>query len=91
VHVKNMKKYYRRNAPSQVVQATDNIYYNVGGLVAQGKKVWKKSVWPVLKPLIAIPDEKEAKKQKLKDKKKYGAKPKGRRKKNSEFRDEEED
>lgn len=91
VHVKNMKKYYRRNFPAQIVQAGDNIYYNVGGLVQQGKKVWRKTIWPVLKPLIAIPDEKEAKKQKMKDKKKYGKKPTGRRKKNSEFRDEEED
>lgn len=91
VHVKAAKQYYRKNAPAAIVQASDNFYYNVGGLAQQGRKVWDKTIWPILKPIIYIPDEKEAKRQKAEDKKKYGKKPKGRRKKNSEFRDEEED
>eukprot|EP00520_Triparma_pacifica_P015276 CAMPEP_0118650158 /NCGR_PEP_ID=MMETSP0785-20121206/10096_1 /TAXON_ID=91992 /ORGANISM="Bolidomonas pacifica, Strain CCMP 1866" /LENGTH=358 /DNA_ID=CAMNT_0006542511 /DNA_START=155 /DNA_END=1231 /DNA_ORIENTATION=- len=92
-HMKSLKSYYRKKAPPALVQISDNVMYNVGGLVKQGKKVWFKSVWPVLKPIIWVADEKDAKRQKMEDKKKYGKKggKGGRRKRNSEFRDEEED
>ena len=81
---------FRKNAPSALVQASDNFYYNVGGLVRPAIKYWKKSVWPVLRPLVALPDAKEAKKQMEADKKKYGKKRSGKKSKSGDFRDEED-
>ena len=84
----NSYRAYRKKAPKALVQAGDNFYYNVGGLVKPAQKYWKKTIWPFLKPLVYVPDAKEAKKQKDKDRKAYGAKKRG--KKSGEFRDDDE-
>ncbi|GMH98029.1 hypothetical protein TrST_g14295 [Triparma strigata] len=84
---KEFSKAYRKKAPKQLVQASDNFYYNVGGIVKKAKVTWRKQIWPVLKPIIWVADEKEAKRQKKADAKKYGKKKKG----SAAFRDEEDE
>lgn len=84
---KDLSKTYRKNAPKQLVQASDNFYYNIGGITKKVKVIWKKQIWPVLKPIVWVADEKEAKRQKKVDAKKYGKKKKG----SAAFRDEEDE
>ncbi|GMH79630.1 hypothetical protein TL16_g08207 [Triparma laevis f. inornata] len=84
---KDLSKTYRKNAPKQLVQASDNFYYNIGGITKKVKVIWKKQIWPVLKPIVWVADEKEAKRQKKADAKKYGKKKKG----SAAFRDEEDE
>ena len=67
----------------------------------RGRKIWKKQIWPWLEPLIGVPDERAAAKQKRQDaadakqrrrdqERATGGGGSGTRKKNTEFRDDEE-
>jgi hypothetical protein len=80
---------WTNNAPKQVQGMADNFRFNVGQLYKKAEKAWRKQIWPTLQPYIGIPDEKEARKQKMKDRETYGRK-KGKKGKNS-YRDEEDE
>lgn len=80
------QKKFNKHAPQSVKNASRNISYNVGTLIRKGRVVWKKKVWPILEPLFGVPDG--AKAQKRKDKQ-DAQNRKGRRKKNTDFHDDE--
>lgn len=90
-----LTNYWNRYAPQPAKTGVRNIRYNLTFLFKRGKKMWKKHVWPMLEPLLGVPDEKTAKKQKRKDaeearKARPGA-AKGTRRKNKDFRDDEDE
>lgn len=90
VVVKNFDLY----APAIVKTGARNMRHNFGFLYKQGKKAWKKTVWPVLEPYLGVPDAKKARQQKLKDKKEAEKRKKeatGQRRKSAEFRDEDDE
>lgn len=76
-----------KHAPPIVKKGVRNAQHNLGFLYKKGRKVWKKTVWPVLEPFLGVP--KGASKQKRADARAARA-GKGRRK-NREYRDEEDE
>jgi hypothetical protein len=88
-----LQGYWNRYAPQPLKTAARNIRYNVTFLFQRGKKIWKKHVWPVLEPVFGVP--KGAANQKRKDKedarKQRPGAPKGTKRKNKDFRDEDEE
>mmetsp|Transcript_10184 Transcript_10184/g.22435 ORF Transcript_10184/g.22435 Transcript_10184/m.22435 type:complete len:318 (-) Transcript_10184:167-1120(-) len=95
-----IQDYWNKYAPLEVRSRVRNVKYNLLSVYKQGKKIWKKHVWPLLEPLLGVPDEKTAEKQKRKDakraseaqQKKRGATGGGSstRRKNTEYRDSDE-
>lgn len=83
---KFFQKKFNKYAPQQVKVAARNINHNLGTLRKKGKVIWKKKVWPFLEPIFGVPDGAAA--QKRKDRAESQNK-KGRRKKNTEYRDDE--
>ncbi len=81
-----IQKEFNKRAPQKVKTAVRNISFNLGTLYKKGRVVWKKTVWPILEPVFGVPDG--AKEQKRKDKAE-AQKRKGRRKANTEYRDDE--
>ena len=57
--------YWNVYAPTQVKTVARNIRYNLTFLAKKFKKVWKRTVWPVLEPFFGVP--KGAAKQKRED------------------------
>jgi len=80
-----IQKQFNKYAPQQLKLACRNIKYNLTTLYKKSRKVWKKHLWPLLEPIIGNPEGSEA--QKKKDRSASMDK-KGRRKKNTEFRDD---
>lgn len=86
-------KQFDRHAPAIVKTGARNMRHNFGFLYKKANRVWKKTIWPVLEPHLGVPDEKAARKQKLKDKKDAERRKKeatGQRRKSAEFRDDDE-
>lgn len=73
-------------APRQMKVAVRNIKFNLGTIYTKGSKFWKKTLWPsYLEPLFGVPDGTAAQKKKDRD----AARNKGgRRKKNTDYRDD---
>lgn len=89
-----MSKQFDLYAPAVVKTGARNMRHNIGFLYKKGRKVWVKQIWPVLEPHLGVPDEKAARRQKLKDKKEAEQKKKaatGQRRKSAEFRDDEDE
>ncbi|KAL3795272.1 hypothetical protein HJC23_008357 [Cyclotella cryptica] len=86
---------FDRHAPAIVKTGARNMRHNLGFVYKKAHKAWKKQVWPILQPYLGVPDEKAARKQKLKDKREAEKMKKqksgGGRRKSAEFRDEDED
>lgn len=86
-------QYWNRYAPQILKTAARNIRYNLTFLVKKGRKVWKKTIWPMLEPIFGVP--KGVEKQKKMDAKaardrRPGASA-GTRRKSKDFRDDVED
>jgi hypothetical protein len=92
-----LAKQFDQHAPAVVKTGVRNMRNNLGFVYKKAHKAWKKQVWPILQPYLGVPDEKEARRQKMKDKreaekmKKARSGNSGGRRKSAEFRDEEED
>ena len=84
---------FNRHSPQFLKTAVRNIQYNVGGLVKKGKKVWKKTVWPIIEPVFGVPKGGAAQKRKDAQKARSNkAGPSGgRRRRNKDYRDDIED
>jgi len=90
----SMSKQFDLYAPAVIKTGARNVRGNLGFLYKKGKKTWKKQIWPFLEPHLGVPDEKAARKQKLKDKKeaeRRKRKATGQRRKSAEFRDDEDE
>lgn len=81
-----MVKKFNQHAPQGAKNAARNIHYNLSKLYRKGRVVWKKTIWPHLEPFFGVPDG--AASQKRKDKMEAQNR-KGRRKKNTDFHDDE--
>lgn len=90
-------KQWNRHAPQVAKTAARNARYNLTSIYKNVRKMWKKSVWPMLEPIFGVPDG--AEKQKRQDaaearKRRASAsaqsKSSGARRKNRDFRDDEE-
>lgn len=81
---------FDRHAPEIVKTGARNVRHNLTFLYKRVRSVWKKKVWPVLQPYIGVPDAKTARQQKRADAE-AAANAKGRRKKNTDYRDDPED
>ena len=92
-----IQKYWNVHAPVWLRTRVRNIKYNLNGLYKQGRKLWRKYVWPyLLEPLFGVPDEKTAARQKRQDAKRAqeqqrASSSSSRRRKNTDFRDDVED
>lgn len=75
-------------APQFAKTGARNMKHNFTFLYKKVRVVWKKKVWPHLEPYFGVPDEKAARAQKRKDAQAAGAAKPGRRKKNTEYRDD---
>jgi len=80
------QKIFNAHAPQVVKTGARNMKYNLGFLYKKASRLWKKKVWPHLEPFFGVP--KGAEKQKRKDAE-TASRRKGR-KRNTEFRDEDE-
>ena len=91
-----LQKQFDLHAPAVVKTGVRNMRHNLGTVYKKGNKLWRKQVWPVLQPYLGVPDEKAARKQKIKDKREAEKMKKARaggggRRKNADFRDEEDE
>jgi len=87
-----ISQYWNRYAPQILKTAFRNIRYNVGTLIKKFKKVWRKHLWPTLEPIFGVPKGTEKqKRQDAAEARKRMYKEKGTRRKNKDFRDDEED
>jgi hypothetical protein len=89
------KSYWNVYAPQILKTGARNIRYNLTFLVKKGRKLWKKHLWPILEPLVGVPDKKAADKQKRKDaadarKARGDGNKKTTKRKGSEFRDHDD-
>ena len=78
-------------APQPIKTATRNIKYNVSTLYKKFAKVWKKKVWPLLEPILGVPKGSSAQKRKDSKAARDRKRPSGTRRKNTEYRDDEEE
>jgi len=87
-----IQRQFDKHAPQQVKDVARNVRYNLTTLYTKGQKIWKKHIWATLQPYLGVPDAKTAAAQKRKDRKDAMEKKSGgRRKKNTDYRDDEED
>mmetsp|Transcript_21432 Transcript_21432/g.27718 ORF Transcript_21432/g.27718 Transcript_21432/m.27718 type:complete len:318 (-) Transcript_21432:162-1115(-) len=92
-----IQQYWNKYAPVMIRTRVRNIKYNLMSVHKQGRKIWRKHIWPILEPFFGVPDERAAAKQKRKDasmaneKKKQRSGPSSTRRKNTDFRDDVED
>lgn len=87
-----LEQYWNVYAPQPLKTAFRNIRYNLNTLRKKFRKVWKKTVWPALEPFFGVP--KGVEKQKREDAKAARdarKKTTGTKRKNTDFRDEEEE
>jgi len=83
---KTIQKKFNKHAPQGAKNASRNISYNFSKLYRKGRVVWKKQVWPLLEPFFGVPDGAAAQKRKDKE---TNLNKKGRRRKNTDFHDDE--
>jgi len=83
-----IQEQWNKNAPQFAKTGARNMNHNFTFLYKKVRAVWKKKVWPVLEPYFGVPDEKAARAQKRKDAQAAGSAKPGRRKKNTEYRDD---
>lgn len=83
---KYIQKKFNQHAPQGAKNAVRNIQYNLSKLYRKGRVIWKKKVWPILEPFFGVPDGTAAQKRKDRE---AAQNRKGRRKKNSDYRDDE--
>ena len=85
---------FDRHAPAIVKTGARNMQHNLGFVYKKANKAWRKKIWPILQPYLGVPDEKAARKQKMKDKREAEKMKKersgGGRRRSAEFRDEDE-
>lgn len=91
-----IQQYWNKYAPVMIRTRVRNIKYNLMAVYKQGRKIWRKTIWPILEPFLGVPDEREAAKQKRKDARQAQQRAQersggGSRRKNTEFRDDVED
>jgi len=85
-----LQKKFDTYAPVALKNAARNAKFNISKIYRKGKIVWRKKIWPLLEPIFGVPDGGAA--QKRKDKMDaMNKKTQGRRKKNTDYRDEEEE
>mmetsp|Transcript_31685 Transcript_31685/g.64488 ORF Transcript_31685/g.64488 Transcript_31685/m.64488 type:complete len:311 (+) Transcript_31685:144-1076(+) len=82
---------WNRYAPQFAKTATRNMKHNFTFLYKKGRKVFVKQIWPHLEPLFGVPDEKAARAQKRKDAAAAASAKPGRRKANTQYRDDVEE
>merc|ERR1712032_663358 len=81
---KKVNKRWNLHAPQVLKTAARNMYYNFSALSRKGKKLWKKTIWPVLEPFFGVPKGSAAQKRKdARDARKKKKRP-------NDFRDEDE-
>lgn len=92
-----VQQYWNRYAPQFLKTAARNVRYNLTFLYKKLYRIWKRHVWPLLQPVLDFnPDRSAAAKQKRADaaearKRKTGTSSSGSaRRKNRDFRDEDE-
>lgn len=89
-----LTSYWNRYAPQVLKTAARNIRYNLTFVYKKGRKIYRKQIWPILEPYLGVPTEREALRQKRKDaadaRKQRPSSSSGRRRKNTDFRDDEE-
>lgn len=78
-------KQWQIYAPSALSTGVRNAKHNLGYLYRKGRKVWRKTVWPILEPYFGVPKGGAA--QKRKDAQQARKK---KQKKGHEFRDDDE-
>jgi hypothetical protein len=86
-------RHWNKHAPQVLKTAFRNIRYNLTTLYKKGHKIWRKKVWPYLEPVFGVP--KGAEKQKRQDaaearKRQRTSGSSTTRRKNRDFRDDEE-
>ena len=87
-----IQKQFDKHAPPQVKNVVRNVKFNLNTLYTKGRKIWKKHIWANLQPYLGVPDAKTAAAQKRKDRQDaMEKKGKGRRKRNADYRDDEEE
>ena len=91
VTIEKVQEKWNRYAPELAKTGVRNIKYNVTFLYKRVRKVCMKKVWPMLQPYLGVPDAKAARAQKREDASAAQSAKPGRRKKNTEFRDDVED
>jgi hypothetical protein len=95
-HVADTREYlgeqFNLYAPQIVKTAVRNIRYNLATLYKKGRKIWRKHVWPLLEPVFGVPKGTAAQKRKdAQEARNRKADGSGTRRKNKDFRDDEED
>jgi hypothetical protein len=88
-----LQSYWNRYAPQALKTAARNIRYNMTFLLQRGRKIWKKHVWPVLEPVFGVPKggEKQKRKDKEEARKRRPGATGGTKRKNKDFRDDDEE
>lgn len=93
-----LAQYWNRYAPQAAKTAFRNIRYNLTYLGKRGRRLWKKHAWPLLEPILGVPEG--AEKQKRKDAAEARKRANARagtggasttRRRNREYRDEEDE
>ena len=79
---------FDRHAPQIAKTAARNMKHNLTFLYKKVRKVFKAQIWPHLEPFFGVPDEKAARAQKRKDAQAASANKPGRRKANTQYRDD---
>jgi hypothetical protein len=85
---KLIQKKFNKYAPQGAKNTARNISFNLNKVYRKGRIIWRKQVWPVIEPIFGVPDGGAAQKRKDRE---AAQNSKGRRKKNKDFRDDEED
>lgn len=89
-----LEHYWNRYAPQLIKTYVRNARYNISTLYKKLRRAWKKYVWPLLEPVLGVPDARTAERQKRKDtadaRKARPRTSSGTRRKSNEFRDDEE-
>mmetsp|Transcript_26404 Transcript_26404/g.49074 ORF Transcript_26404/g.49074 Transcript_26404/m.49074 type:complete len:311 (-) Transcript_26404:61-993(-) len=83
-----IQEQWNKYAPQFAKTGARNMKHNFTFLYKKVRAVWKKKVWPVIEPYFGVPDAKAARAQKRKDAQAANAAKPGRRKKNTEYRDD---
>lgn len=85
-------QYWNRYAPQPLKTAARNISYNLATLTKKGRKVWKRTIWPLLEPIFGVPKGTEKqKRQDAKDARARKPAAAGTRRKSKDFRDDVEE
>mmetsp|Transcript_18241 Transcript_18241/g.25702 ORF Transcript_18241/g.25702 Transcript_18241/m.25702 type:complete len:317 (-) Transcript_18241:309-1259(-) len=87
-----VQRKWNKHAPLPLKTAARNFHGNMNVLHKKFMKVWKKTLWPMLEPIFGVPKGGAAQKRKdAQEAKKKRSATSGRRKKNTDFRDDVEE